>query len=57
VLLIWGENDRLVPPAYGEAYRKCLPQAELKLIPHCGHLPMFECEAAFVETVAEFCRK
>jgi pimeloyl-ACP methyl ester carboxylesterase len=57
VLLLWGENDRLVPPAYAEAYKKHLPQAELKLLPNCGHLPMFEQEAAFVNTVAEFCKK
>src|SRR5205807_8611508 len=50
-LLLWGVNDRLVPPAYGEAYRKHLPQAELKLIPDCGHLAMFEKEAEFVEAV------
>jgi pimeloyl-ACP methyl ester carboxylesterase len=55
-LLLWGANDRLVPPAYGEAYRKHLPQAEMKLIPDCGHLAMFEKEAAFVEAVAAFCR-
>jgi len=56
VLLLWGAEDRLVPPAYGEAYRKYLPQAEWHLIPQCGHLPMFEREAEFVETVARFCR-
>ncbi|HEV3262779.1 MAG TPA: alpha/beta hydrolase [Gemmataceae bacterium] len=55
-LLLWGDHDRLVPPSYGEAYRKHLPQAELKLIANCGHLPMFEKEAEFVETVARFCR-
>jgi pimeloyl-ACP methyl ester carboxylesterase len=55
-LLLWGANDRLVPPAYGEAYRKHLPQAEMKLIPQCGHLAMFEKEAEFVEAVAAFCR-
>jgi pimeloyl-ACP methyl ester carboxylesterase len=54
-LLLWGEHDRLVPPAYGEAYRKYLPQAELKLIPNCGHMPMFEKEAEFVDMVAKFC--
>src|SRR5262249_27233344 len=54
-LLIWGENDRLVPPAYGKAYQKFLPQAEFKTIPGCGHLGMFEKEAEFVETVARFC--
>ncbi|HTU92872.1 MAG TPA: alpha/beta hydrolase, partial [Gemmataceae bacterium] len=54
-LLLWGESDRLVPPAYGEAYRKHLPQAEMKIIPNCGHLAMFEKETEFVEAVAAFC--
>ncbi|MBY0526072.1 MAG: alpha/beta hydrolase [Gemmataceae bacterium] len=56
VLLLWGAHDKLVPPSYGEAYRKHLPQAEWKVIPNCGHLPMFEREAEFVEAVAKFCR-
>jgi pimeloyl-ACP methyl ester carboxylesterase len=53
-LLIWGDDDRLVPPAYGEAYRQHLPHAELKLIKDCGHLPMFEKEAEFVELLTRF---
>jgi pimeloyl-ACP methyl ester carboxylesterase len=56
VLLLWGADDRLVPPAYGDAYRRYLPQAEIKMIPDCGHLPMFEREADFVETVMRFCQ-
>jgi pimeloyl-ACP methyl ester carboxylesterase len=56
VQLVWGANDHLVPPAYGEAYRKCLPQAELRLIPNCGHLLMFEKEHDFVDAVARFAR-
>jgi pimeloyl-ACP methyl ester carboxylesterase len=55
-LLLWGASDRLVPPSYAEAYRKHLPKAELKLIPDCGHIAMFEKEAEFVEAVARFCR-
>jgi pimeloyl-ACP methyl ester carboxylesterase len=55
VLLLWGAGDRLVPPAYAEAYRKHLPQAEVKLLPSCGHLPMFEKETEFVEAIAQFC--
>jgi pimeloyl-ACP methyl ester carboxylesterase len=55
-LLVWGANDRLIPPAHGEAYRKLIPGAGLKLIPECGHLPMFECEAEFVKLVADFCK-
>jgi pimeloyl-ACP methyl ester carboxylesterase len=57
VLLLWGANDRLVPPAYGEAYQKYLPQAELKLIPDCGHLGMLEKEKEFVEAVTSFAKK
>ena len=54
-LLVWGASDRLVPPAYGEAYRRHIPGAELKLIPECGHLPMFERESEFVNLVKDFC--
>jgi pimeloyl-ACP methyl ester carboxylesterase len=56
VLLLWGQHDKLVPPAYGKAYQKHLPQAEMKLIPDCGHLPMFEREADFVNIVSQFCK-
>jgi pimeloyl-ACP methyl ester carboxylesterase len=54
-LLLWGEHDRLIPPAYGKAYHQHLPHAEFKLIADCGHMVMFEKEAEFVETVARFC--
>ncbi len=54
VLLLWGENDRLVPPAYGSAYKKHLPQAKLELIPGCGHMSMFEKETEFVEAIRTF---
>lgn len=55
VLLLWGDDDKLVPPAYAEAYRAHLPNARVQLIPACGHLPMFEREAEFVAAVANFC--
>lgn len=53
-LLVWGANDRLVPPAYGEEYKKHIAGAELRLIANCGHLPMFEREAEFVNLVTAF---
>src|SRR5205807_1679807 len=56
-LLLWGKEDRLVPPAYAEAYKKHMPHAELQWIKECGHLPMFEREAEFVAAVAKFCRE
>ena len=56
VLLVWGAKDRLVPPSYGAAYRKNIPQAEMVLISNCGHMPMFERESEFVDIVAKFCK-
>jgi pimeloyl-ACP methyl ester carboxylesterase len=55
-LLLWGDDDRLVPPAYGEAYKRHIPHAELKLIKDCGHLPMFEKEGEFVDIITRFCQ-
>ena len=54
-LLLWGDHDKLVPPAFGAAYKQHIPHAEWKLIQDCGHLPMFEKEAEFVETITKFC--
>ncbi len=41
-LLIWGASDRLVPPAYAQAFKQALPNAELVLIPEAGHMVSFE---------------
>ena len=38
VLLAYGEDDGLVPPAHGEWYRAQLPAAELQLWPAVGRL-------------------
>jgi pimeloyl-ACP methyl ester carboxylesterase len=54
VLLVWGAEDQLVPPVYAEEYRKYLPEAKLKLIENCGHMPMFEREAEFVQEIVKF---
>jgi pimeloyl-ACP methyl ester carboxylesterase len=55
-LLLWGANDRLVPPAYGKAYHKYLPHAEFAVLRDCGHMGIFEKEAEFVDAVARFCK-
>jgi pimeloyl-ACP methyl ester carboxylesterase len=41
-LLVWGENDRFVPPANGRAYAAALPNATMKTIPGCGHSVVIE---------------
>ncbi|MFD4506628.1 alpha/beta fold hydrolase [Streptomyces sp. NPDC058457] len=41
-LVIWGESDRVVTPAYGAAYAKAFPQGRFAPIPEAGHLPHLE---------------
>jgi pimeloyl-ACP methyl ester carboxylesterase len=36
-LVVWGDDDRIVPPSAGERYRDLLPQARLEIVPSCGH--------------------
>ncbi len=42
VLLVWGEADRMVPPAHAEAYRNGFANATLRLIAGAGHSPQVE---------------
>ena len=56
VLLLWGAEDRLVPPAYGQAYAQHIPQAKWQTIPEAGHLLMFEKEREFVECIRDFAK-
>jgi pimeloyl-ACP methyl ester carboxylesterase len=54
-LIVWGENDRNFPPAYGEAWHKAIAGSRLVVLPRCGHLPIQEQPEAFAASVAEFC--
>lgn len=55
-LLVWGESDRLVPPAYGAAYQQLIPGSRFQTIKGSGHFPMFEQESEFVELISRFCQ-
>src|SRR6185436_6525263 len=41
-LVVWGERDRLVPPAHAQAYAEGLPDARLAIIPAAAHYPYLE---------------
>jgi pimeloyl-ACP methyl ester carboxylesterase len=41
-LLLWGESDRIVTPAYGAAYADAFGDGRLEVIPKAGHLPQIE---------------
>ena len=36
-LIVWGASDRLIPLAHGQRYQQLIPEAELAVIPECGH--------------------
>ena len=37
-LVVWGDDDRIVPPSAGERYAKALPNARLEIVAACGPL-------------------
>ena len=42
VLVLWGEQDALVPMAVGRKLADTLPNAQFHHLPGCGHLPTLE---------------
>lgn len=36
-LIIWGKQDKIIPPVCGEQYKAALPNARLETLDHCGH--------------------
>lgn len=51
-LLVWGDKDRIVAPAYGEAFADAIPGAKLDILPGCGHYPAWEKPDDFARKVA-----
>ncbi len=53
-LVITGDDDRIVPTEQSVRLAGELPDAELVVVPDCGHVPHEECPAAFLEAVDAF---
>jgi pimeloyl-ACP methyl ester carboxylesterase len=41
-LIIWGENDRVIPIQYSHGFRVAIPNNKFVVIPMCGHTPHYE---------------
>ena len=54
VLIIWGEKDRVLPLKHGYIGQKKLPNAHLKIMDGCGHIPFFEQAEEFNGAVLSF---
>lgn len=56
VLVITGDDDRIVPTADSIRLAQELPGARLVVIPDAGHVPHEEAPAAFMDAVIQFLR-
>jgi pimeloyl-ACP methyl ester carboxylesterase len=55
-LVLWAEHDRLIAPAYGEAFRDAIPGARLEVLPDCGHMALLERPEAVATAIMGFLR-
>lgn len=54
VLLIHGENDVITHPKAAQWMTEQITDAQLKLLPHCGHAPFLSYPEQFVSSLYEF---
>ncbi len=54
VLVVTGDDDRVVPTDRTVRVAKLIPGAKLALIPNCGHAPQEECPATFLQAMNDF---
>jgi len=53
-LVIVGEHDEATPPPMSHELAAGLPDARLKIIPGCAHIPQLQAPGVFLNTIADF---
>ncbi|MET0852093.1 MAG: alpha/beta hydrolase [Candidatus Rokuibacteriota bacterium] len=53
-LIVWGTDDRLVPPVYADEFARRLPAAHVELVGGAGHAPQLEQPDAVAGLVRDF---
>lgn len=53
-LVLWGKNDRLIPPIYGETFHRVIANSQLAMIEGTGHMPMFEKHEEWSNVISTF---
>ncbi len=56
VLLVWGQQDELIPPGAGMQMHGAIPQSVLELYAGCGHMGPAICADRMVPRVVDFLR-
>ena len=54
VLVMSGDDDRIIPITESERIADALPDGRLEVITACGHLPQEECPEAFVAAIEQY---
>jgi len=54
VLIVWGEKDKIIYPAFATVFHRLIPGSKLVMIPKCGHLPQEEKPEEFNKIVSDF---
>lgn len=55
--IIWGDQDKIVDPAYGPEFQSLITGSELTVIKDAGHLPHIETADAFADAFTGFLAK
>jgi pimeloyl-ACP methyl ester carboxylesterase len=55
-LIVWGDQDRIIPVSHAYQAHEALPQSRLEILPGVGHFPHVEDPFRFVEIVVDFIR-
>ena len=55
-LVVWGDDDRLLPTPYADAWARALPNATTTTIADAGHLAPYEQPDAVAEAITAFLR-
>ena len=53
-LIVWGQEDKLVPPVYADDFARLISGARVEVFPEAGHMIMLQQSDALAGTVAQF---
>lgn len=56
-LILWGAQDRLIPPTHGSLYARSIAGARLQTIKACGHSPHVEQPVELARLIGDFLDK
>ena len=53
-LVVWGQQDRIIPVTHAQVAEKKMPKVKLHIFDRCGHLPHIERAEDFNDLILKF---